>query len=166
MAHLNIHRTIDNTAMTTLDKTRQTLQRLLPDALLLLLARIAIAAIFFLSGRTKVQGLFTLKDSTYDLFLYEYALPVIPPEFAAQLATAAEHLLPLLLVLGLFTRPAALGLLGMTAVIQFFVYPAAWPTHLSWAALLLPLIASGPGAWSLDRALDRAVLNGNFLRRT
>jgi putative oxidoreductase len=148
--------------MTTLDKTRRLLSQLLPEALLLLLARLAIAAIFFLSGRTKVQGLFTLKDSTYDLFLYEYALPLIPSEFAAQLATAAEHLLPLLLVLGLFTRPAALALLGMTAVIQLCVYPAAWPTHLSWAALLLPLVASGAGAWSLDRA----VLNGNLLRRT
>ncbi|KQW87992.1 DoxX family protein [Massilia sp. Root418] len=148
--------------MTTRDKTRRLLSQLLPEALLLLLARLAIAAIFFLSGRTKVQGLFTLKDSTYDLFQYEYALPLIPPEFAAQLATGAEHLLPLLLVLGLFTRPAALALLGMTAVIQLFVYPAAWPTHLSWAALLLPLVASGPGAWSLDRA----VLNGKLLRRT
>jgi putative oxidoreductase len=148
--------------MTLPEKTRHLLHRFLPDALLLLLARLAVASIFFLSGRTKVQGLFTLKDSTYDLFLYEYALPLIPAEFAAQLATAAEHLLPLLLVVGLFTRPAALALLGMTAVIQLFVYPAAWPTHLSWAALLLPLIASGAGAWSLDRI----VLNGNQLRRT
>ena len=148
--------------MTTLDKTRHLLNRLLPEALLLLLARLAVASIFFLSGRTKVQGLFTVKESTYDLFLYEYALPIIPAELAAQLATAAEHLLPLLLLAGLFTRPAALALLGMTAVIQLFVYPAAWPTHLSWAALLLPLIASGAGAWSLDRV----VLNGNLLRRT
>lgn len=148
--------------MTALDKTRHLLNRLLPEALLLLLARLAVASIFFLSGRTKVQGLFTVKESTYDLFLYEYALPVIPAELAAQLATAAEHLLPLLLLAGLFTRPAALALLGMTAVIQLFVYPAAWPTHLSWAALLLPLIASGAGAWSLDRV----VLNGNLLRRT
>lgn len=148
--------------MTHLDKTRHLLNRLLPEALLLLLARLAVASIFFLSGRTKVQGLFTVKESTYDLFLYEYALPVIPAELAAQLATAAEHLLPLLLLAGLFTRPAALALLGMTAVIQLFVYPAAWPTHLSWAALLLPLIASGAGAWSLDRV----VLNGNLLRRT
>lgn len=149
--------------MTTQTHTPQRwLPAMLPDALLLLLARLAIAAIFFLSGRTKVQGLFTLKDSTYDLFLYEYALPLIPAEFAAQLATAAEHVLPLLLVLGLFTRPAALGLLAMTAVIQVFVYPAAWPTHLCWAALLLPLVASGAGAWSLDRIVPI----GKLLRRT
>lgn len=133
-------------------KLHSLLARLLPAPLLLLLARLSVAAIFFLSGRTKVQGLFAVKDATYDLFLYEYALPLIPAEFAAQLATAAEHVLPAMLAVGLCTRSAAAGLLGMTAVIQLFVYPAAWPTHLSWAALLLPLIASGAGAWSLDHA--------------
>ena len=125
--------------------------RLLPDAALLLLDRVAVAAIFFLSGRTKVQGLFTIKDSTYELFRSEYALPLIPPELAAQMAAAAEHVFPLLLVLGLGTRGAALALLGMTAVIEIFVYPDAWPTHLSWAALLLPLVAKGGGNWSLDQ---------------
>ena len=128
--------------------------RLLPDAVLLLLDRVAVAAIFFLSGRTKVQGLFTIKDSTYELFRSEYPLPLIPPELAAQMATTAEHVFPLLLVLGLCTRGAALGLLGMTAVIEIFVYPDAWPTHLSWAALLLPLVAKGSGKWSLDRVVE------------
>jgi putative oxidoreductase len=127
--------------------------RLLPDAALLLLDRVAIAAIFFLSGRTKVEGLFTIKASTYELFRSEYALPLVPPELAAQMAATAEHVLPLLLVLGLCTRGAALGLLGMTAVIEIFVYPDAWPTHLSWAALLLPLVAQGGGKWSLDRVI-------------
>jgi putative oxidoreductase len=125
--------------------------RLLPDAALLLLDRVAVAAIFFLSGRTKVQGLFTIKESTYELFRSEYALPLIPPELAAQMAATAEHVFPLLLVLGLCTRGAALGLLGMTAVIEIFVYPDAWPTHLGWAALLLPLVAKGGGRWSLDQ---------------
>lgn len=124
--------------------------RLIPTSIQLLAARIAVAAIFFLSGRTKVEGWFTLKDSTIDLFRYEYMLPLIPPEIAAPLATFAEHALPLLLVLGFGTRFAALGLLGMTAVIEIFVYPDAWPTHLSWAALLLPLIAQGAGKFSLD----------------
>lgn len=127
--------------------------RLLPDAALLLLDRVAVAAIFFLSGRTKVQGLFTIKDSTYELFRSEYALPLVPPELAAQMAATAEHVFPLLLVLGLCTRGAALGLLGMTAVIEIFVYPDAWPTHLSWAALLLPLVVKGGGGWSLDRVI-------------
>ena len=134
-----------------LNTARTRLARLLPDATLLLLDRVAVAAIFFLSGRTKVQGLFTIKESTYELFRSEYALPLIPPELAAQMAATAEHVFPLLLVLGLCTRGAALGLLGMTAVIEIFVYPDAWPTHLSWAALLLPLVAKGGGAWSLDR---------------
>jgi putative oxidoreductase len=125
--------------------------RLLPPALQLLLARAGIAAVFFLSGRTKVQGWLTIKPSTYELFRSEYQLPLIPAELAAPLTTYAEHLLPLLLVLGLCTRHAALALLGMTAVIEIFVYPNAWPTHLLWAAVLLPLIAHGGGKWSLDR---------------
>jgi putative oxidoreductase len=140
------------TTTTTLDTW---LLRLLPPTLLLLVARASIATIFFLSGRTKVQGLLTLKASTYQLFQYEYALPLIPFDLAAHLATWSEHLFPILLVLGLFTRPAAAALLGMTAVIQIFVYPDAWPTHLSWAGLLLPLIAYGGGAISLDNLLTR-----------
>ena len=129
--------------------------RALPDAALLLVARFAIAAVFFQSGRTKVEGLLAIKQSTYDLFVAEYALPVIPPDWAARLATGAEHLFPVLLVAGLFTRWSALALLGMTAVIEIFVYPLAWPTHLTWAALLLPLIVQGGGDWSLDRLLQR-----------
>lgn len=128
-------------------------QRLICDSLLSLVARIAIAAIFWLSGRTKVTGLLTIKDSTYVLFQEEYRLPLVPPDIAAHLAVYAEHLLPLLLVLGLFTRGAALALLGMTAVIEVFVYPDAWPTHLSWAGLLLLLMARGGGALSLDHRL-------------
>ena len=126
--------------------------RLLPQDLLLLVARLGIAAVFFMSGRTKVDGLLSLRDSTYELFRTEYALPFIDPGVAAHVATYSEHLFPILLVLGLFTRAAALALLGMTLVIEIFVYPAAWPTHLSWAGLLLPLIAHGAGNWSLDRA--------------
>lgn len=124
---------------------------LLPMWLLLLVQRSAIAAIFFLSGRTKVEGWFTITDSAFELFRSEYRLPFISPELATYLAAGAEHLFPILLVLGLFTRLSALALLGMTLVIQIFVYPDAWPTHLSWAALLLSLIAFGGGAVSLDR---------------
>ncbi len=125
----------------------------LPEALLLLVARFGIAGIFFLSGRTKVEGLLTITDSAYFLFETEYPLPLLSPHVAAHAATYAEHLLPILLVLGLCTRCAALGLFGMTLVIQTFVYPDAWPTHLSWAAILLPLIARGGGRWSLDRLM-------------
>ncbi|WP_266182899.1 DoxX family protein [Dyella humicola] len=127
----------------------------LPDALLLLVARWGIASVFFQSGRTKVEGFLSIKPSTYDLFASEYHLPLISPEWAARLATGAEHLFPLLLVLGLCSRASALALLGMTTVIEIFVYPDAWPTHLSWAGLLLPIIARGGGKWSLDHLLRR-----------
>ncbi len=126
-------------------------EMLLPMWLLLLVQRCAIAAIFFLSGRTKVEGWFTITDSAFELFRSEYRLPLISPEFATYLTASAEYLFPILLVLGLFTRLSALALLGMTLVIQFFVYPDAWPTHLSWAGVLLPLIAFGGGKVSLDR---------------
>ena len=136
------------------------LDRAVPDDLLLLVARVAIAAIFFLSGRTKVEGVLTITDSTYELFRTEYALPLVSPEVAAHAATYSEHLFPALLVLGLFTRPAAAALLGMTLVIEIFVYPDAWPTHLSWAAILLLVVARGGGKWSIDRTLglERASL--------
>lgn len=137
------------------DRFADWLDRHVPDALLLLMARIGIAAIFFLSGRTKVEGVLEIRPETYELFRTEYALPLLSPSLAAHLATYAEHVFPVLLVLGVFTRVAALGLLGMTLVIQTFVYPDAWSTHLSWAALLLLLVARGGGAWSLDRLFQR-----------
>jgi putative oxidoreductase len=129
------------------------LQRVLPESLLLLVARLGIASVFFLSGRTKVEGFLTITQSTYALFEEEYRLPLLSADIAAHLATYAEHLFPLLLVLGLFTRASALALLGMTLVIQLFVYPDAWPTHLSWTAILLPVIAKGAGLASLDHLL-------------
>ncbi|MCC1481167.1 DoxX family protein [Roseibaca sp. Y0-43] len=124
----------------------------LPHDIVVLVARIAPAAVFWQSARTKVDGI-TIKDSTYFLFENVYALPVIPPAIAAVLATVAEHVLPVLLVLGLLSRLSALGLLVMTAVIQLFVFPEAWITHALWAAALLVVIAHGPGRLSLDHAL-------------
>jgi putative oxidoreductase len=130
------------------------LAALINHATLALAARLAVGSIFFLSGRAKVDGLLTISDSAYTLFREEYKVPLLPPEFAAHLATYAEHLFPLLLVLGLFTRVSALALLGMTAVIQIFVYPDAWPTHLSWSALMLYLAGRGAGPLSVDRVLS------------
>jgi putative oxidoreductase len=124
----------------------------IPDDLLLLAARVFPAAIFWQSGRTKVDG-FALNDTAIFLFEEEYRLPLLPPEFAAALAAIGEHVFPVLLVLGLATRLSALALLGMTLVIQVFVYPDAWPTHGVWAVALLLVAMKGPGAWSLDRAL-------------
>ena len=128
-------------------------EMLFPLSVILLMQRFAVAAIFFFSGRTKVEGWFTLTDSAFELFRNEYKLPLISPEVAAYIATTAEHIFPALLVLGLFTRVSALALLAMTLVIQLFVYPDAWPTHLSWAGLLASLIALGGGRFAVDRKL-------------
>ncbi|MGI8931970.1 MAG: DoxX family protein [Sphingomicrobium sp.] len=132
------------------------LDHLVSDALLKLFVRVALAAPFFLSGRTKIDEgtLFSISDTTYTLFENDYAAVPFPPHFAALTATVAEHLLPLLLLLGLGTRVAALGLFVMTMVIQLFVYPAAWwGVHMSWVALALAVIVLGPGRWSLDALL-------------
>ena len=121
--------------------------------LVLLVSRVGIAAVFFYSGRTKVESWLTVTDGAVALFRDEYRLPLIDPVLAAHAAAYAEHLFPILLALGLATRFAALALLGMTLVIEIFVYPDAWPTHLSWAAPLLLLAARGGGRVSLDHGL-------------
>lgn len=124
----------------------------IPQDAVALAARVFPAVVFWQSARTKVDGV-TMKDSTYFLFENVYALPIIPPVPAAILATVAEHVLPVLLILGLFARLSAFGLLMITAVIQIFVFPEAWVTHGLWAAALLVTLASGPGRWSLDHLL-------------
>ena len=140
----------------------------IPHSLIAFLARFSIAAVFWSSGQTKVQGfvvnIFTgeihlgwprLSDSVVALFRDEYKLPFIPPEIAAPMAATAEHLFPLLLLIGLGTRFSALALLGMTLVIEIFVYPDAYPTHGTWAAIFLFLMARGPGVLSVDHWLTR-----------
>lgn len=127
------------------------LARALPVSVVALALRLGVAAPFFLSGRTKVEGWLTLKDTTFFLFQEDFRLPLIPPDIAAYMATYAEHLFPVLIVLGLMTRLSALGLLTMTLVIQLFVFPTGWPTHLLWAGPLVYLLANGPGRLSLDR---------------
>lgn len=129
------------------------------ESIMLLFTRIVLAGIFWRSGRTKVDegSWFSISDTTYFLFEEEYASVPLPSDIAAVMATTAEHALPILLVLGLFTRFSALGLLGMTLVIQFFVYPEAWwSVHSLWAALALMLIVRGGGMLSLDTALVKA----------
>ncbi len=126
----------------------------LPEWLVAVAARLAVGMVFWTSARLKVDGL-TLKDSTYFLFEHEYALPLIPHEWAAVAATLAEHMFAVSLFIGFATRFGALGLLGMTAVIQTFVYPDAWVTHLMWATGLLYLIIRGPGPFSIDHLIAR-----------
>ncbi len=120
------------------------------DTLVSLAARLFISATFFLSGRTKVDGFLSLKDSTFFLFEHEYDVPLIPSEFAAHIATYAEHLFPIFLLVGFASRLSAAALLGMTLVIAVFVYPGAWAVHLLWASALVFIIFRGPGALSVD----------------
>jgi putative oxidoreductase len=154
--------------MTTLFARVSSLLERIPNALIALAARVGIGATFWLSGQTKIEGLVLdpvglhaefgwphISEGALELFRTEYALPLIPPDLAAPLAAFSEHLFPLMLLLGLGTRYAALGLLGMTAVIEVFVYPDAWPTHAVWAACLLYLVARGGGTISLDHLLAR-----------
>ena len=124
----------------------------IPYALIALVARVAPAAVFWQSGQTKLDGWRVSENAIY-LFREEYRLPLIDPVIAAHLAAFAEHFFPILLVLGLATRFSALALLGMTLVIEIFVYPDAWPTHGTWAACFLILIARGPGNWSIDHLI-------------
>lgn len=128
---------------------------MLPEWIIALVARCAAASVFWFSGRTKVDGLFTIRDTTYELFATEYKVPGLPPDIAAVMATVAEHVFPIMLALGLAARFGALALLGMTAVIQIFVYPGAWPTHILWAAALLYVFGRGPGMLSVDHLIAR-----------
>lgn len=139
-----------------------------PHSLIAFLGRFSIAATFWQSGQTKVEGFAIdlihmnfelgmprLSESAVDLFRDEYALPLLPPELGAYMAAFAEHLFPILLLVGFATRYSALALLGMTMVIQLFVYPNAYPTHGVWAAVLLYLISRGPGCFSIDHLISR-----------
>lgn len=152
--------------MTTTVTRAIALMERIPNTVVAFIARFSIAAVFWNSGQTKVQGFvvnlvsgeFTLgwpslSDSALALFQDEYKLPFIPPELAAPMAATAEHVLPVLILIGLGTRFAALGLLGMTLVIQLFVYPGAYATHGTWAAVLLYLMSRGPGMLSVDHWL-------------
>lgn len=125
-----------------------------PNDMIALVARISIAAVFWQSGQTKVNG-WMLSDSAIYLFENEYKLPLLSPWLGAHLAAIAEHLFPIFLVIGLASRLSALALLGMTLVIQIFVYPGAWPTHGTWAACLLFILVRGPGAISADAQINR-----------
>ncbi|QJP94244.1 MULTISPECIES: DoxX family protein [Pseudomonas] len=140
----------------------------IPHSLIAFIARFSIAAVFWKSGQTKVEGLAIdlidgtfqigwphLADSTIPLFQSEYHVPLLSPEIAAYMAAFAEHFFPILILVGFATRFSALALLGMTLVIELFVYPDAYPTHGTWAAVLLYLMTTGPGKLSIDHLIAR-----------
>lgn len=133
-----------------LDRARSLLERI-PYDFLALLARAATAVVFWRSGSVKLDDW----AGTLSLFESEYKVPLIPPHIAAYMATGMELGGSVLIAAGLATRCVALGYLGMIAVIQLFIYPEAWPTHIQWVAFLLPLVARGPGRISLDALICR-----------
>jgi putative oxidoreductase len=141
-------------SMTSAYRAIVNLLQSIPDSLIALPARIGPALVFWQSGQTKVEG-WKVSENAIALFKEEYNLPLIDPTLAAYLATAAEHLLPILLIIGFASRFAALGLIAMTLVIQFLVYPGAYATHLTWIAPLLYVAARGPGNISLDHLIGR-----------
>src|ERR1700720_4410736 len=103
----------------------------IPNSLLTLVSRFAVASIFWRSGQVKVHG-FCIREETFVLFREEYRVPLLPPDIAAYVTTVAEHLYPVLLIIGFAPRLSALGLVGMTMVLQLFVYPSGWPQHILW----------------------------------
>ncbi|MGU7778976.1 DoxX family protein [Burkholderia sp. PU8-34] len=128
----------------------RTLERV-PYWLLAIPLRVAVATVFWNSAMTKLADW----NAALQLFREEYRVPLLPPDVAAHIAVSIELSMPVLLVLGLGVRPAALVLLGMTSVIEIFVYPQAWPTHIQWAAMLLVLLCRGAGSLSLDHLISR-----------
>ena len=141
------------------DRTVKRVSGKVPEAIMLLFVRVALAGIFWRSGRSKVEegSWFQISDSTYFLFSEEYSAVPLPSDFAAVMATVSEHVFAILLVLGLLTRLSAAALIGMTMVIQIFVYPEAWwSVHMLWVALALVLIVRGGGSLSVDAMFEKS----------
>jgi putative oxidoreductase len=130
-------------------ETGRSLVERIPYSAVALVSRFALASVFWRSAQTKVTG-FSIREETFFLFRDEYKVPLLPPDLAAYLATIGEHMFSVLLLIGLASRLSALGLFGMTMVIQLFVFPDGWPEHILWVALQLLIISRGPGAVSLD----------------
>ena len=124
----------------------------IPYSAVALGSRFALASVFWRSAQTKVNG-FSIREETFYLFQEEYKVPLLPPDLAAYLATIGEHAFSVLLLIGLASRLSALGLFGMTMVIQLFVFPDGWPEHILWISLQLLIISRGPGTISLDHLI-------------
>ena len=130
-------------------ETGRSLAERIPYSAVALASRFALASVFWRSAQTKVNG-FSIREETFFLFRDEYKVPLLPPDFAAYLATIGEHVFSVLLLVGLASRLSALGLFSMTMVIQLFVFPDGWPEHILWVALQLLIFARGPGVVAVD----------------
>ena len=144
------------------DKANHLVQTIASPSVVQLVLRVALAVPFWRSGMLKWAGFLRLNDTAVTLFSDEFMLhlPGGPYHFPAPavmafLSGCGEIMLPILLVLGLGTRFAGLGLLFMTLIVELTV-PDGWPIHLTWAAMALALMAYGPGNISLDHLLCRA----------
>jgi putative oxidoreductase len=127
-----------------------------PVALPELVLRLGVSLVFFRSFQAKILDW----NTTILLFENEYNVPILPPGVAAVMAATLEIVGPIMLVLGSGTRLAAAAMLGMTLVIQIFVYPQSYPDHLLWAGPLLYLLLRGPGKWSVDAVIRDSVGGG------
>jgi putative oxidoreductase len=141
--------------VTTIRQALDWLDRV-PYWILAIPLRLAIAVVFWNSAMAHLDSW----ETTLELFETEYQVPLLPPHLAAYMAVSIEVVTPILLVVGLLTRVSALVLLGMVTVIEVFVYPQAWPTHIQWAAMLLVLFTRGPGSISIDALIRRLALQG------
>ncbi|MDA9498399.1 DoxX family protein [Bradyrhizobium sp. CCBAU 11357] len=149
-----------------IDRANHLVQTLATPSLVQLVLRLALAVPFWRSGLLKWGGFLKLNDTAVTLFSDEFMLhlPGGPYHFPAPtvmafLSGSGEIMFPILLVLGLGTRFAALGLLFMTLIVELTV-PDGWPIHLTWAAMALGIMAYGPGLISLDHLVCRARSHG------
>jgi putative oxidoreductase len=149
------------TMLALLNSAENLITRFSPQWLVSAVLRLALAVPFYFSGLTKWDSFGKLSESAEFLFSDEFKLHIFGkvidypmPYYSAFAAGTAEILMPILLVLGLFTRFAALALLVMTAVIQITI-PEGWPIHITWAAMALAIMAMGPGPLSLDHFLRK-----------
>lgn len=158
--------------------------KFVPYALVALVMRLIMARVFFLDGQSKILGIpvpvslpdlvqgfslqgFSLKafnfsvlvpvdvaPGTIGLFMTKFAASPVPPVLAAYVVSYAEFILPIMLVLGFASRFAAIGMLGLTALFQFYLMPEAlWTTHIYWTAMLLVIVSRGPGQISIDHII-------------
>ena len=145
--------------LVNLIKWANSLMAKFPHMLLALMARIFVGMVFLKSGRLKFEDWFVLKSKTFSLFETLYSGVPLPPVMAAYMAAYAEVILSFCLIIGFASRLSALGLLGITATIQIFVFPESYSVHGLWAVALLYVVKYGPCAISVDYFVKKQFAN-------